>query len=153
MVLLWNRALAYPRAPLHSGGPLSREFWQLTTPLSIGDFVIRLTMDKYIAESPVEGVKNTSRPIYTNTFSDISDDELVSSCERLDKLADNYQQLGDKSRKRRFAKPVNDIEVTEKGRKTSVLYHFIIYFSLIQILIYKSVAQQTQHICIAIIQC
>ena len=34
LVLLWNRALAYPRALLPSGGPLSREFWQLTTPLS-----------------------------------------------------------------------------------------------------------------------
>ena len=33
LVLLWNRALAYPRALLPSGGPLSREFWQLTTPL------------------------------------------------------------------------------------------------------------------------
>ena len=82
--------------------------------LSIGDNTFD-EMDKYIAESPVEGVKNTS--IYTNTFSDISDDELISSCERLEKLADNYQQLDDKSRKRRFAKPVNDIEVTEKGGK------------------------------------
>ena len=36
LVLLWNRALAYPRALLPSGGPLSREFWQLTTPLSRG---------------------------------------------------------------------------------------------------------------------
>ena len=27
------RTLAYPRALLPSGGPLSREFWQLTTPL------------------------------------------------------------------------------------------------------------------------
>ena len=35
LVLLWNRALAYPRALLPSGGPLSREFWQLTTPLNI----------------------------------------------------------------------------------------------------------------------
>ena len=26
LVLLWNRALAYPRAILHSGGPLSHEF-------------------------------------------------------------------------------------------------------------------------------
>ena len=34
-VLLWNRALAYPRTLLPSGGPLSREFWQLTTPLTI----------------------------------------------------------------------------------------------------------------------
>ena len=34
LVLLWNRALAYSRTPLPSGGPLSREFWQLTTPLS-----------------------------------------------------------------------------------------------------------------------
>ena len=34
LVLLWNRALAYPRALLHSGGPLSREFWQLTLPLN-----------------------------------------------------------------------------------------------------------------------
>ena len=34
LVLLWNRALAYPRALLPSGGPLSREFWQLTTPLN-----------------------------------------------------------------------------------------------------------------------
>ena len=33
LVLLWNRALAYPRALLPSGGPLSRGFWQLTTPL------------------------------------------------------------------------------------------------------------------------
>ena len=33
LVLLWNRALAYPGALLLSGGPLSREFWQLTTPL------------------------------------------------------------------------------------------------------------------------
>ena len=33
LVLLWNRALAYPRALLPSGGHLSREFWQLTTPL------------------------------------------------------------------------------------------------------------------------
>ena len=33
LVLLWNRALAYPRPLLPSGGPLSREFWQLTTPL------------------------------------------------------------------------------------------------------------------------
>ena len=36
LVLLWNRALAYPRALLPSGGPLSREFWQLTTPLTYG---------------------------------------------------------------------------------------------------------------------
>ena len=35
LVLLWNRALAYPRALLPSGGPLSREFWQLTTPLTL----------------------------------------------------------------------------------------------------------------------
>ena len=28
--------LAYPRALLPSGGPLSREFSQLTTPLSVG---------------------------------------------------------------------------------------------------------------------
>ena len=35
LVLLWNRALAYPRALLPSGGPLSREFWQLTTPLIV----------------------------------------------------------------------------------------------------------------------
>ena len=34
LVLLWNRALASPRALLPSGGPLSREFWQLTTPLT-----------------------------------------------------------------------------------------------------------------------
>ena len=34
LVLLWNRALAYPQALLPSGGPLSREFWQLTTPLN-----------------------------------------------------------------------------------------------------------------------
>ena len=34
LVLLWNRPLAYPRALLHFGGPLSREFWQLTIPLS-----------------------------------------------------------------------------------------------------------------------
>ena len=27
--------LAYPRALLPSGGPLSREFWQLTTPVTI----------------------------------------------------------------------------------------------------------------------
>ena len=33
LVLLWNRALAYPRPLLHSGGPLSCEFWQLTIPL------------------------------------------------------------------------------------------------------------------------
>ena len=33
LVLLWNRPLAYPRALLHFGGPLSREFWQLTIPL------------------------------------------------------------------------------------------------------------------------
>ena len=33
LVLLWKRDLAYPRALLPSGGPLSREFWQLTTPL------------------------------------------------------------------------------------------------------------------------
>ena len=33
LVLLWNRALAYPRALYHSGGPLSCEFWQLTIPL------------------------------------------------------------------------------------------------------------------------
>ena len=33
LVLLWNRDLAYPRALLPSGGPLSREFWQLITPL------------------------------------------------------------------------------------------------------------------------
>ena len=26
LISLWNRALAYPRALLHSGGPLSREF-------------------------------------------------------------------------------------------------------------------------------
>ena len=35
LVLLWNRALAYPRALLPSGGPLSHEFWQLTTPLRV----------------------------------------------------------------------------------------------------------------------
>ena len=35
LVLLWNRALAYPRALLPSGGPLSREFWQLTIPLTL----------------------------------------------------------------------------------------------------------------------
>ena len=35
LVLLWNRALDYPRALLPSGGPLSCEFWQLTTPLSV----------------------------------------------------------------------------------------------------------------------
>ena len=34
LVLLWNRAWAYPRALLHSGGPLSCEFWQLTIPLN-----------------------------------------------------------------------------------------------------------------------
>ena len=34
LVLLWNRDLAYPWALLPSGGPLSREFWQLTTPLT-----------------------------------------------------------------------------------------------------------------------
>ena len=34
LVLLWNRALAYPQAPLSSGGPLSHKFWQLTTPLN-----------------------------------------------------------------------------------------------------------------------
>ena len=33
LVLLWNRANAYPRALLHSGGPMSCEFWQLTKPL------------------------------------------------------------------------------------------------------------------------
>ena len=38
LVLLWNRALAYPRALLPSGGPLSREFWQLTTPLIVSFF-------------------------------------------------------------------------------------------------------------------
>ena len=32
-IIMQNRALAYPRALLPSGGPLSREFWQLTTPL------------------------------------------------------------------------------------------------------------------------
>ena len=40
LVLLWNRALAYPRALLPSGGPLSREFWQLTTPLRQSSCVI-----------------------------------------------------------------------------------------------------------------
>ena len=35
LVLLWNRALAYPRALLHSGGPLSCKFWQLTIPLKV----------------------------------------------------------------------------------------------------------------------
>ena len=34
LVLFLNRALAHPRALLPSGGPLSREFWQLTTPLN-----------------------------------------------------------------------------------------------------------------------
>ena len=38
LVLLWNKALAYPRALLPSGGPLSCEFWQLTTPLTIQKF-------------------------------------------------------------------------------------------------------------------
>ena len=33
LVLLWNRALAYPRHYCLLGEPLSREFWQLTTPL------------------------------------------------------------------------------------------------------------------------
>ena len=33
-ILLWNRALAYPRALLHSGGPMSCEFWHSTKPLS-----------------------------------------------------------------------------------------------------------------------
>ena len=41
LVLLWNRALAYPRAKLPSGGPLSREFWQLTTPLRSAMTTIR----------------------------------------------------------------------------------------------------------------
>ena len=36
LVLLLNRALAYPPALLPSGGPLSREFWQLSTPLKPG---------------------------------------------------------------------------------------------------------------------
>ena len=36
LVLLWNMALAYPRAPLHSEGmSLSREFCQLTIPLKL----------------------------------------------------------------------------------------------------------------------
>ena len=34
LVVLWNRALAYPWALLPTGGPLSCEFWQLTIPLS-----------------------------------------------------------------------------------------------------------------------
>ena len=43
LVLLWNRALAYPRALLHYGGPLSREFWQLTIPLNNGyEYSVRL---------------------------------------------------------------------------------------------------------------
>ena len=46
LVLLWNRALAYPWAPLPSGGLLSCEFWQLTTPLN---FVLRVAPENYDA--------------------------------------------------------------------------------------------------------
>ena len=49
LVLLWNRALAYPRALLHSGGPLSRKFWQLTIPLNMSKlrYFVRLLSYKY----------------------------------------------------------------------------------------------------------
>ena len=54
LVLLWNRALAYPRALLPSGGPLSREFWQLTTPLIVVDNVLLPGLDEFQNSSEFE---------------------------------------------------------------------------------------------------
>ena len=46
LVLLWNGALAYPRALLYSGGPLFREFWQLTIPLMMPSYIYVYVYDK-----------------------------------------------------------------------------------------------------------
>ena len=40
--------LAYPRALLPSGGPLSREFWQLTTPLMLVEKFARFDKEEEI---------------------------------------------------------------------------------------------------------
>ena len=59
LVLLWNRALAYPRALLPSGGPLSREFWQLITPLTNVAMIADTYKNQCHNESYSDNIENT----------------------------------------------------------------------------------------------
>ena len=63
LVLLWNRALAYPRALLPSGGPLSREFCQLTTPLT-AFFSTSSAVNRWVARGT--HFSGTYNPVNTN---------------------------------------------------------------------------------------